>query len=151
ADDGPRGGGKGGGVHLVGVPRARGHVQPRAGDARGLSGRRVRGRCGHRGSPRCTVLCSLIPSPTRVSTKRLFARSGRPLAPVDEIPRTPLTKGRSMSKKAFGKTVLVLGLLALVTSAAVGAARTAGVPSGEPTISGVSYATGAGAPYLSTK
>ena len=56
-----------------------------------------------------------------------------------------------MSKKAFGKTVLVLGVLALVVSAAVGAARTAGVPSGEPTISGVSYATGAGAPYLSTK
>jgi len=56
-----------------------------------------------------------------------------------------------MSKKAFGKTVLLLGVLALVVSAAVEAARTAGVPSGEPTISGVSYATGAGAPYLSTK
>jgi ABC-type sugar transport system substrate-binding protein len=56
-----------------------------------------------------------------------------------------------MSKKAFGKSVLLLGVLALVTSAAVGAARTAGVPAGEPTIAGVSYATGAGAPYLSTK
>jgi ABC-type sugar transport system substrate-binding protein len=56
-----------------------------------------------------------------------------------------------MSKNRFSKTVLLLGALVLTAGAAVAAARTGGTPTGEPTIPGVSYATGAGAPYLSTK
>src|SRR4051794_29443478 len=55
-----------------------------------------------------------------------------------------------MSKKASGKTVLFLGVVALVAAAAVGAARTAGTPSGEPTVPTATYATGQGAPYLPT-
>jgi ABC-type sugar transport system substrate-binding protein len=55
-----------------------------------------------------------------------------------------------MSKRGFGKTVLFLGAVALVAAAAVTAARTAGVPAGEPTVAGATYATGQGAPYLPT-
>jgi ABC-type sugar transport system substrate-binding protein len=56
-----------------------------------------------------------------------------------------------MSKNRFAKTALLFGALVLTVGAAVAAARTGGTPSGEPTIPGVSYASGAGAPYLSTK
>src|SRR4051794_34228620 len=56
-----------------------------------------------------------------------------------------------MSTRVLGKPALLAGVLLLaVVGAAVAAPRTGQAPPGEPTIAGATYASGAGAAYLST-
>jgi ABC-type sugar transport system substrate-binding protein len=55
-----------------------------------------------------------------------------------------------MIKRVYAKSAIVAGVAALCVVAAASAADRAGPPAGEPGLTGALYATGQGAPYLST-
>ena len=56
-----------------------------------------------------------------------------------------------MSKRIFGMSGLIVGALFLVCGAAFAASQASqAVPAGEPTVPGATYASGLGAPYLTT-
>src|SRR6187551_2615336 len=56
-----------------------------------------------------------------------------------------------MRKRIFGMSGLIVGALFLVCGAAFAASQASqAVPAGEPTVPGATYASGLGAPYLTT-
>ena len=57
-----------------------------------------------------------------------------------------------MRTRIFGTSGLLVGALFLVCGAAFGASQAGqAVPAGEPVVPGATYASGLGAPYLTTK